>query len=168
MAYQGRGSKTANKIISKDIKAKGGKAKAAVAITKEAAKTAALLYGPGKAAKVATKTGKAAQTLVRGKRTYYHGSPNEIPLGSTLKTKAQGSKLDPRAGKSSGTTKKKVAESFATGRLAMVDGKLQKGSGYVYKVKSKSGDVTKVGGGNKEFAAKDFIVVKQIKKVKKK
>jgi hypothetical protein len=121
------------------------------------------------ASKVLPKSAKAIQTTVRGKRTYYHGSPNEIPVGSTLKTKAQGSKLAANAGKASATSSKKVAKSYATGRLTMVDGKIKQGSGYIYKVKSKSGDVAKTAGrGAKEFAAKDFVVVKKVKQVKKK
>ena len=69
MAYQGRGSKTGAKIIAKDIKQKGGRAKAATGVVKTAAKVAAATYGPGKVAKAAKVVKKAATAKKAGSAT---------------------------------------------------------------------------------------------------
>jgi hypothetical protein len=128
-------------------------------------KTAALIAtvaGPGKVvkgAKVATKGAKAVRDVVRGKKTYYHGSPKEIAEGATLKSS--------RAKGASATNKKKLAKEYASKKLTLTSEGVKKSptGGNVYKVKSKSGKVTQTGkfGKAKEFNANDFIVIKKVK-----
>ncbi len=52
MAYQGRGSKTGNKIVAKSVKAQGGKAAAAKNAVTTAAKAGIFAYNPNKVGKV--------------------------------------------------------------------------------------------------------------------
>jgi hypothetical protein len=119
------------------------------------AATVATIVGPGKVVKGA----KIAKNVIRGKKTYYHGSPKEIAEGATLRSN--------RAKGASATNKKKLAKEYASKKLILTSEGVKKSptGGNVYKVKSKSGKVTQTGkfGKAKEFNASDFIVIKKVK-----
>jgi len=66
--YQGRGSKTGNKIVAKSVKEQGGKAAAAKNAVKAGAKAAVFVYNPnkiGKAAKAAKAVREATKNEAR-------------------------------------------------------------------------------------------------------